>query len=172
LPADNPTINLELGQRYEVTVLNEEDHPFQVIAKGATVNDDVVLLSSRVGFPGLFDADPEVAWVDNGLGVTTFTLTVALANALIQGPLDPGYRSGISVSTIRGDFAIAGEIPTLTPTNTPTLTATPTPTETPEENGATETPTVPSANLDGVNGVNSIDLLIFIRQWKDSRALP
>jgi hypothetical protein len=188
LPTDDPTITLEVGKRYQVTVVNFGSHPFQVIAKGGSSPSDVILLSLGATV-GSFEADAGVSWTDSGAGVVTFTLIQGLADAMAAPSHVPGYRCGVHTGTMRGNFTIlSGPLPTATitntsaPTETPTdtLEATPTPTETLAD---TPTPTVTnttppvaasptasntprSADLTGDGQVNANDLIEFMRQWR------
>lgn len=107
LPVNDPTINLRVGKRYRVTVVNFGPHPFEVIAKGATAASDVVLLAQS-GNVGSFEADSEVAWSDDGAGHVAFTVTQNLVAAMNAPNLIPGYRCGVHASTMRGDFFIFG----------------------------------------------------------------
>jgi hypothetical protein len=111
-----PTLRLVIGSRYSVTVSDPITQPIQIIAKGASPFEDVVLLAqnSPVLDPGsdlgLFESDPAVAFEDDGQGTVRFTLTQALADAMIdptQG-LYPGYRSGQPFNRTfqRGDFTL------------------------------------------------------------------
>ncbi len=103
--AEDPTLTVRVGRRYQVTVTNYLPHPFEVLAKGASAGADTVLLSmgSRTA---PFESDPEVAWVDDGSGTVTFTLTVELYNAMIDSGHVPGYRCKAHVFTMRGDFVV------------------------------------------------------------------
>ncbi|HOR26537.1 MAG TPA: PQQ-dependent sugar dehydrogenase [Candidatus Sumerlaeota bacterium] len=108
LPANDPTLNLIIGKRYGVTIQNPVLHPFQVLAKGTTFNTDVVLLSMG-GTTGSFESDSEVDWTDSG-GTVEFTLTPALAAAMApDANHTPGYRCGMPVDMMRGDFIIYGK---------------------------------------------------------------
>ena len=129
LPVDDPTINLQVGLRYQVTIVNPGSHPFQVIAKATSFSQDLALLTQGGG-AGSLESDPEVAWTDSG-GVVTFTMTQGLLDAMRQGGRIPGYRCANHVSTMRGNFNVTGGVdpPTPTPSNTP-LPPTPTPTRT------------------------------------------
>jgi len=102
----NPTLPLELGKRYQVTVTNYTVHPFEVLAKGSSVSQDMVLLSMAVQGP--FESDPEVAWQDNGKGTAAFTLTSSLYQAMAEGGRTPGYRCRAHPVQMRGDFTVAG----------------------------------------------------------------
>ncbi len=106
LPADDPTINLILGKRYRVVVVNAASHPFEVVAKGASSGLDTVLLSQ--GAAGTLEGDAGVAWVDVGNGTVEFTFAGALASALVAGGKTPGYRCLNHPDTMRGDFALYG----------------------------------------------------------------
>lgn len=57
--AEDPTLTVRVGRRYQVTVTNFVPHPFEMLAKGASAGADTVLLSmgSRTG---PFESDPEV----------------------------------------------------------------------------------------------------------------
>ncbi len=109
-PADNPTLTLVVGNRYEVTVVNSTTHPFEVLAKGANADADVVLLSQGATM-GTLEADADIAWSDDlaaTSGKVTFTLTPALAAAMKSGGAVPGYRCMVHTSTMRGDFDLIG----------------------------------------------------------------
>lgn len=110
--ADDPTLLLELGKRYQVTVANSSAHPFEVIAKGATDSGDTVLLSMKTDAGLPLESDTLIAWEDDGAGTAAFTLTEDLYNAML-GTVDqrPGYRCGIHVVNMRGDFDICQGIP-------------------------------------------------------------
>jgi len=104
---DDPTITLEVGKRYQVSVPSYINHPFQVIAKGASDSQDTVLLAMDV--QGVFENDPDVNWTYDDFGTAAFTLTPALAEAM-NGTADqgPGYRCGVHTKEMRGDFVILG----------------------------------------------------------------
>lgn len=104
----DPTLNLQLGKRHQVTVVNFSFHPFEVIAKGASSSGDVVLLSMSAAVNGSFEADPAVNWENRGGGVVVFTFTPGLYNAMIASGRAPGYRCGIHTSTMRGNFSVSG----------------------------------------------------------------
>jgi glucose/arabinose dehydrogenase len=106
----NPTLTLQMGQRYQVTVVNYTAHPFEVIAKSSSVAQDKVLLSMGP-FTGPFESDPEVGWQDTGQGVVRFTLTARLFRAMVDGERTPGYRCRAHASTMRGDFTIPSNPP-------------------------------------------------------------
>ena len=103
--ADNPTLLLEIGKRYQVRVVHYTEYPLEVIAKGASPTRDKVLLSMGSD-TGAFAADPEVNWQDDGQGTVRFTLTARLFDAMSEGGLSPGYRSRAQAATMRGDFAV------------------------------------------------------------------
>jgi len=104
--AQDPTLPLELGKRYQVTVTNYTFHPFEIIAKSSSPSQDIVLLSMSIQGP--FESDPDVAWQDDGQGTVSFTLTTALFQAMSQGGLIPGYRCRAHFFEMRGDFTVAG----------------------------------------------------------------
>lgn len=103
LPADDPTITLQIGNRYRVTIVNSGLHPIGILAKGATSSGDAVLLS-QFGSASPFEADPGVAWFDDGMGVVEFTLTPALISAMSAPGQNPGYRCDNHPDFMRGDF--------------------------------------------------------------------
>ncbi len=104
--SQNPTLPLELGKRYQVTVTNYTVHPLDVIAKGSSVSQDIILLSTAA--QGSFESDPGVAWQDDGMGTVGFTLTAALYQAMVEGGRIPGYRCRAHPIQMRGDFTVAG----------------------------------------------------------------
>jgi len=108
LPADDPTLNLQVNKRYAFTVVNASAHPFQVIAKGATAAEDVVLLSQGP-MAGSMESDPGITWTDDGQstnGVVEFTVTEALVQQMNAGGRVPGYRCLVHASLMRGNFTI------------------------------------------------------------------
>ncbi len=146
LPADDPTINLEVGKRYQVTILDPVFHPLEVIAKGASSVNDTVLLAQGAT-SGSFESDAGVAWVDGSGGVVTFTMTADLLTAMQNGGRIPGYRCLTHPASMRGNFNVTvapQDTPTPTETQEPTFTNTETqePTSTPTDTEeATSTPT-------------------------------
>lgn len=106
LATENPTLPLELGKRYQITVTNYSSHPLEIIAKGSSAAQDRVLLS--IAAAGSLESNPGVAWTDNGQGAVRFTLTGALYQAMIEGGRKPGYRCRPHSATMRGDFTVAG----------------------------------------------------------------
>jgi glucose/arabinose dehydrogenase len=105
--SENPTLTLQLGRRYQVTITNYQVHPFEVISKGSSASLDKVLLS--MGSPvGSYESDPDVVWEDNNLGTVTFTLTYSLYNAMTASGQVAGYRCRLHATTMRGDFAVEG----------------------------------------------------------------
>jgi hypothetical protein len=103
---EDPTLLLHLGKRYQVTVPDAVEHPFELIAKGVGPEQDDVLLSAVPGQAAPFESDPDVAWFDNGSGTVAFTLTDRLYNAVTAQSKRPGYRCGLHASSMRGDFDI------------------------------------------------------------------
>ncbi|MHC4558185.1 MAG: PQQ-dependent sugar dehydrogenase [Planctomycetota bacterium] len=108
LGAEDPTLTVQIGKRYQVTVTNFLPHPFEVLAKGASAGADIVLLSMG-STTGPFESDPEVAWIDNGSGTVTFTLTPGLHDAMIDSGHVPGYRCKAHIFTMRGNFNVLPE---------------------------------------------------------------
>ena len=106
LSQENPTLLLYLGERYEVSVLNFGPHPFEVLAKGTTSGDDVVLLSMRSGVTGSLESDSTVGWEDDGTETVRFTLSQSLYDAMSVPGKQPGYRCGVHVGAMRGDFDV------------------------------------------------------------------
>jgi glucose/arabinose dehydrogenase len=108
--ATNPTLTLQMGQRYQATVVNYTVHPLEIIGKAASSSQDKVLLSMGA-FAGTLESDPDVKWEDTGQGTVRFTLTQRLYHAMIDGGRTPGYRCRIHATTMRGDFAIPSNPP-------------------------------------------------------------
>lgn len=127
LPASNPSLNLIVGKRYSIRVVNFLSHPFEVVALGASASSDVVLLAEG-GTSGSFESDPNTAWSDDGNGTVQFMVTLSLTNAMKAGGLSPGYRCQIHTATMRGAFVVYGDglpivdpIPGRIPTGTITV---------------------------------------------------
>jgi hypothetical protein len=106
----NPTLPLEVGRRYQLTVVDYPAHPLEVIAKGVSAAQDKVLLSMGSNV-GMFASDPEVNWQDPGQGVVRFTLTGRLYDAMMKTGGTPGYRCRTQAATMRGDFIVASNPP-------------------------------------------------------------
>jgi hypothetical protein len=107
IDSENPTLLLSLGKRYQITVLDAVNHPFELIAKDTDSEQDDVLLSAHPDKVGLFErSEPNVAWIDNGIGTVTFTLTEGLYNAMTAPNKRPGYRCAAHVDSMRGNFDI------------------------------------------------------------------
>lgn len=127
-PANDPTISLQVGKRYEFIVVNSGFHPLQIVSLGASSGADVVLLSQGSAV-GSFESDPDVDFQENAAssnGSISFVLTPQLAEAM-DAANTPGYRCGIHTGTMRGQFAISTATPTPSPSPTPTVTPTVTP---------------------------------------------
>jgi len=105
--AQDPTLTLQLGKRYEVTVTSYAFHPLDILAKGAGSTTDTRLLSMGASV-GTFESDPDVDWEDSGSGTVTFTLTMDLYSAMIGPGQNAGYRCRAHASTMRGDFTVEG----------------------------------------------------------------
>jgi glucose/arabinose dehydrogenase len=108
LSALNPTLNVVIGRRYQVTVTNFSFHPFEVIAKSSDPSKDTVLLSAAPGRTTSWESNSGIAWTDNGAGTTTFTLTLDLYNAMLAPGNAPGYRCAAHITSMRGDFNVSG----------------------------------------------------------------
>jgi len=106
IDSENPTLLLSLGKRYQITVLDAVNHPFELIAKDTDSPMDNVLLSANPGTIGMYEREPDVAWIDNRIGTATFTLTDELYTAMMAQNKIPGYRCGIYVDNTRGNFDI------------------------------------------------------------------
>ncbi|OHB63057.1 MAG: hypothetical protein A2168_03930 [Planctomycetes bacterium RBG_13_50_24] len=104
--AENPTLPLELGKRYQVKVTDYIAHPFEIIAKSTSPTQDKILLSMSIQGP--FESDPQVNWEDDGRGTVRFTLTKLLYQAMIEDGRIPGYRCRIHLFSMRGDFLVLG----------------------------------------------------------------
>ncbi len=105
---ENPTLPLEVGKRYQFTVANYTLYPLEVIAKGASVARDQVLLAMGSSDTA-FASDPEVNWQDQGQGVVQFTLTPRLYQAMMDVGGTPGYRCRTQAATMRGDFVVTSD---------------------------------------------------------------
>jgi hypothetical protein len=107
IDSENPTLLLSLGKRYQITVLDYVNYPFELIAKDIDSGQDEVLLSANPGTVGFFERSrPDVAWIDNRIGTVTFTLTDGLYNAMMAPNKRSGYRCGTHVVNARGNFDI------------------------------------------------------------------
>lgn len=104
--AENPTLLLHQGRRYQVTVTDPVNHPFELVAMSDNPQQDEVLLSAAPDQTGSLERDPDVEWFDNGLGTVAFTLTSELSDALTARGKKPGYRCGLNISSMRGDIEI------------------------------------------------------------------
>jgi glucose/arabinose dehydrogenase len=103
--AQDPTLTVQVGKRYQVTVTNYIYHPFEVLAKGSSAGLDIPLLSQgNTNSP--FESDPQVNWVDNDSGTVTFTLTRGLYNAMVDTGHVPGYRCRPHAFSMRGNFDV------------------------------------------------------------------
>ncbi len=103
--AEDPTLTLHLGKRYQVTIVDYASHPFEVIAKAEMAAGDTILLALGAT-EGSFESDPNVGWVDNGAGTVTFTFSTDVSNNLIVPDKIPCSRCGIHYSTMRVDFNV------------------------------------------------------------------
>ncbi|MCP4450108.1 MAG: hypothetical protein GY809_01495 [Planctomycetes bacterium] len=107
LNGENPNLALVGGQRYQILLEDPETHPLELIAKGADMSDDEVLLSMSPGVAGTFEDNEGVDWIEMPSGSVTFSLTDDLW-AAFQGQEDqvPGYRCASHPQTMRGNFII------------------------------------------------------------------
>ncbi|MHC4679162.1 MAG: PQQ-dependent sugar dehydrogenase [Planctomycetota bacterium] len=105
LGSEDPALTVQIGKRYQVKVTNFGPHPLEILAKGSSAGSDTILLAqgSRAG---PFESDPEVAWQDNGSGTVTFTLTPGLHDAMLASGHVPGYRCGVHIFSMRGNFDV------------------------------------------------------------------
>jgi hypothetical protein len=101
----NPTLPLELGQRYQVKVTDYNVHPLEIIAKAASPSQDRVLLSMAIKGP--LESDSDINWEDDGRGTARFTLTLSLYEAMNAEGRKPGYRCRPHLFTMRGDFTVS-----------------------------------------------------------------
>lgn len=108
LPANDPTLSLTIGKRYQATVA--AGHPLAILSKGASAGSDVVLLVQGAA-TGSLESDPGINWVDGG-GQVTFTLTQTLVNAMNASGI-PGYRCNAHPTGMRGDFNIVTPPPVI-----------------------------------------------------------
>jgi hypothetical protein len=106
---EDPNLTLFLEHRFEVTVSDYVLHPLEIIAKDSAPAGDMVLLSMKPAVTGTFESDPNVSWQDDGTGSASFTVTQNLYDAMIDNGRQPGYRCGIHVSLMRGNFFICTE---------------------------------------------------------------
>ena len=102
----NPTLPLELGQRYQVKVTDYNVHPLEIIGKAASPSQDRVLLSMAI--KGALESDSDINWEDDGRGTARFTLTLSLYEAMNAEGRNPGYRCRPHLFTMRGDFTVSG----------------------------------------------------------------
>jgi len=108
LNGENPSLVLLPGQRYQIILEDPNEYPLELIAKGPTAPEDLVLLSMSPNTVGSFENDETVDWVEDDSGDVTFTLTEDLWVAL-QGEENqsPGYRCANHSQNMRGAFVIA-----------------------------------------------------------------
>jgi hypothetical protein len=98
--ANNPTITLRRGWRYQIVNNNQSAHPIEFIRRGATRAQDQLLLSPS---GGSLSSDPDIDWtaIDD---VSTFTVTGDLASGAAS--LD-GYRCGVPAhEQMRGQIVL------------------------------------------------------------------
>lgn len=89
---DNPTLSLEVGQRYAVENRGWSAHPFAL--RNA---DDTALLSQSAD--GQFEGDDGVDWIDDGeTFVFTFTEGLAAATDYYICTVHPGMRGSVDTA--------------------------------------------------------------------------
>lgn len=95
---NNQVLSLKPGWHYEIVNLSSAAHPLELVTRGATRDQDVVLLSQDVA--GSLEAASEVNWSESGNRMR-FTLAGPLANAL------DSYRCSVRThSAMRGSIAL------------------------------------------------------------------
>jgi len=99
---DNSTLTLESGMRYVIENNGWSAHPFEIRDAGGDA-----LLSQEDGTTGSFEADENVAWVDNG-DEFTFTLTEALNNEI------DSYVCTVHTSSMAGNISNPVELRNVT----------------------------------------------------------
>ncbi len=103
---ENTTINLIVGKRYAIVSLGAVvGHPFQVIAKGSSSVNDIVLLAEGSAV-GSLESDSGINWTDDSNGNLQFTVTSGLVAAMTQSGHTTGYRCEQHPDAMRGNFAI------------------------------------------------------------------
>lgn len=107
LPSNDPTLNLYVGKRYRITIVNPTSHPFEVIALGADSSTDDTLLIQGAG-TGSLESDLDIDWQDLGGGIIEFTLTSNLVTQMRASGKTPGYRCGNHPASMRGNFSVFG----------------------------------------------------------------
>ncbi|RDV36301.1 hypothetical protein DV096_19830 [Bradymonadaceae bacterium TMQ3] len=105
----NPTVTLKRGWRYEINNQGINAHPFDLLDLGDTRAGDVVLASQGRNIDPAPEADPQVAWVDEG-PIMRFTVAGTLAGEAPGNPNTPtlsGYRCAVTGhAEMRGAFII------------------------------------------------------------------
>jgi hypothetical protein len=99
--ADNPTVTLRRGWRYEIVNTGAGAHPLELVRLGPNRPQDTVLLSQSI--EGTQEMTPDVFWSENGDAIG-FTVSPDLdgGNGL------SGYRCAITGhATMRGGIVIA-----------------------------------------------------------------
>jgi hypothetical protein len=102
--ADNPTITLRRGWRYAILNSASSTHPLELIHRGQTRAQDVVLLSQSV--EGSAELEPEVLWDELTPDTIQFTVDGSVASNGATG-ID-GYRCAVAGHTaMRGTIVLA-----------------------------------------------------------------
>jgi glucose/arabinose dehydrogenase len=108
LGGQNPLLSLRFGLRYQVVVTGYTMHPLEILAMGAAVVRDTVLLSTQPGVTGTLESDASVGWEDDGAGTLAFTVSRSLTNAMLSSGSTPGYRCRAHPFSMRGSFLLIG----------------------------------------------------------------
>ncbi|MBD3334359.1 MAG: hypothetical protein GF355_02485 [Candidatus Eisenbacteria bacterium] len=95
--AENQTLTLEDGWRYEIINQTYVAHPFEFLILGAAPGEDVVLLSQQVD--AALEAEATVDWVDDE-EMMRFTVSEEFSSQVT------GYRCALHVDTMRGEILI------------------------------------------------------------------
>ena len=109
---ENPTLLLRAGRRYQVTMLNAEAFPFEIIAIDPNTQNDTVLLSTATDDNVPLETLRDIAWEDNGNGTIAFTVTKSLYTDLSTTTADSrqlGYRCPTQPDIMRGEFILCHE---------------------------------------------------------------
>jgi hypothetical protein len=96
--ADNQSLTLMAGWRYEVVNQASGGHPFELLTVGANPTPDTVLLSQSAA--GTLEGDADINWADDAGQTVQFTVAPTLTTAL------DGYRCSIHTTTMRSGVSI------------------------------------------------------------------
>jgi len=87
----DPVLNLVVGTRYTVNVVNFSVHPFELLAADGSI---LLSMSGAINSAASFESDGAVAFSDDLSGTISFTLTQALADQATK------YQCGLHTSTM------------------------------------------------------------------------